>query len=161
MQRAENIEISKIAEIVGSIFQEPAIVYEHYSEYESELKSYDGKESLLFAISEAVKNNAHSANFAIYYPESKGFFVKEKKSLNPEKCNGATYRYIASGWGLVHFQIDLRNKPIAGVRIAVNTSTRAEAWSPTYPELQQPSLWDWKFIEKQTRRIIKVLRQCA
>jgi hypothetical protein len=129
--------------------------------FDSGLKEYDSKELLLKAIDQAVKRGAHSANFAIYYPESKGHFYKEKVTINPDKCNGATYRHSANGWGLVQLQIDLREKPIAGVRVAANTAKRAETWSPTYPELKDPSLWDWKYVEKQSRRIIRVLRQCA
>jgi hypothetical protein len=161
MQQVQEIEISKMNDIVNSIFQVPAIAYEDYSDLDSDLKKYDSKESLLKAIDEANTRNAHSANFAIYYPEAKGHFFKEKKSVNPEKCNGASYRYIASGWGLVHLQIDLRKKPIVKVRVAVNTATRAETWSATSPEFKDPSLWDWKYVEKQTRRIIRVLKQCA
>jgi hypothetical protein len=161
MQRTEKIDISKIGNIVRSIFKEPAIAYEDYSKFDTELKKYVCEEALLDAINEAVKSESHSANFALYYPEAKGYFFEEKKAVNPVKCNGATYRYVASGWGLVHLQIDLRKKPFSEVRVAVNTAKRAETWFPTCPEFNEPSLWDWKYIEKQARRIIGTLKQSA
>lgn len=161
MQRTEEIEVSKIGDIVSAIFQEPAIAYEDYSAFDTELQIYDSESSLNSAIEEAVKNNDYSANFAIYYPEAKGYFFKERKTLNPEKCNGATFRFVSSGWGLFHLQIDLRNKPKVVVRVTVNSAKRAGAWSHTYPELKEPELWDWKYVEKQARRMIRVLKKCA
>ena len=161
MQRTEIVDFPKIGEIVSSIFEEPAIAYEDYSEYDSELKEFDSKETVLKKIESAKENGAFSVNFSIYYPAANGYFHKEKKSLNPEKCNGATYRYAANGWGLIHLQIDLREKEKSEVRIAVNTLKRAVAWEPTYPELKAARLWDWKLVEKQARRLIKVLKKCA
>ena len=161
MQRNEIIEFPKLEEIVSSIFEEPAIAYEDYSEYDSELEEFDSKETVLKKIESAKENGAFSVNFAIYYPAANGYFYKEKKALNPEKCNGATYRYVANGWGLIHLQIDLRDKEKPEVRVAVNTLKRATAWEPTYPEFKEASLWDWKFVEKQARRLIRVLKKCA
>lgn len=87
MQRAEEIEVSKIVDIVSAIFLEPTVVYQDYSDFDSELKQYENEEALMSAISNANDSNAHSANFSIYYPEAKGYFFAEKKSLNPTKCN--------------------------------------------------------------------------
>lgn len=161
MQRTEVIDLSKIDNIVNSIFKEHVVAYEDYSKFDSELEKYECEEALCEAIYKAVKGDSHSIHFALYYPEAKGHFFEEKKKLNPEKCNGAAYRYIANGWGLIHLQIDLRKKPHLEVRITVNTSKRAETWFPNYPELNEPSLWDWKFVEKQARRIITALKKCA
>ncbi|WP_144395071.1 hypothetical protein [Pleionea sediminis] len=161
MQRAEEIEVSKIGDIVSAIFSEPAVAYQDYSDFDSELKQYKTEEALLRGISSAIDGNAHSANFSIYYPEAKGYFFSERKSLNPAKCNGATFRYVASGWGLIQLQIDLKNKLKPAVSVSVNSQKRAEAWFQTYPEFKEPSLWEWKYVEKQARRIIRVLKQCA
>lgn len=161
MQRSEKIDVSALDDIVISIFQENAIAYEDYSTFDSDLKKYENAELVLEAIEQAIQTNTHSVNFAVYYPDAQGYFIKEKRKLNPEKCNGATFRYIASGWGLVHLQIDLRAKPIAIVRVAVNSEKRAQASASTYPEFKDPSEWDWKYIESQARRIIRVLRKCA
>ena len=146
---------------MSAIFSEHAVAYQDYSEFDSELKQYENEEALMSAIISAIEGNAHSANFSIYYPEAKGYFFAEKKSLNPAKCNGASFRYVASGWGLIQLQIDLKNKFKPEVRVSVNSRKRAEAWFQTYPEFKDPSLWDWKFLEKQARRIIRVLKKCA
>lgn len=161
MQKTEVIEILKLTEIIDSVFFEPAIVYENDSEFNSNLKKYESKELLSQAIDQAVQANLPFINFSIYYPDAKGYVFEEKIKLNPEACNGATYRYAASGWGLVQLQIDLLDKPMVEVRVTVNTQKRADEWSSAYPKLKSPSLWDWKFVEKQTRRIIKTLKSCV
>ena len=161
MQRTEEIDVSALGDIVNSIFQETAIAYQDYSSFDSALKKYKSAESVLAAIEQAILSNDSSLNFAIYYPNSEGYFLEEKKILNPEKCNGATFRYFASGWGLVHLQIDLRNKPLANVSVKGNSEKRACAWASTHLEYQDPSEWDWKYVESQARRLIRVLRKCA
>ncbi len=160
MQKTETVEISKLGEIISSIFVEPAIVYESDSEFDSSLKKYESKESLLKVIDQSIQTNLPFINFAIYYPNAKGYVFDEKVKLNPEVCNGATFRYSTCGWGLIQLQIDLLNKPMVEVRVAVNTQKRAEEWSANYPKFKSPSLWDWKLVEKQARRIIKSLKNC-
>jgi hypothetical protein len=161
MQKTEIINISKLTEILDAVFVEPVIVYESDSEFNSNLKKYESKELLSNAIDQAIQTNLPFINFSIYYPAAKGYVFEEKVKLNPEVCNGATYRYSASGWGLIQLQIDLRDKPMIEVRVTVNTQKRAETWSANYPKFKLPSLWDWKFVEKQTRRIIKTLKSCV
>ena len=161
MQKTQIINISKLTEILDSVFIEPAIVYESDSEFNSDLKKYESQELLSQAIDQAVQANLPFINFSIYYPDAKGYVFEEKVKLNPEACNGATYRYSASGWGLIQLQIELLDKPMIEVCVTVNTQKRAEAWSSEYPKLKSPSLWDWKFVEKQTRRIIKTLKSCV
>ena len=161
MQRSEIIDISKLNDIVSSISLEPVVVYQDYSDFDSDLKKFEDVNGLIEHIEQMIANDAFSANFAIYYPEAKGYFYKEKKLVNPEKCNGATFRHVASGWGLIHLQIDFRKKPVTEFKIAANTFKRASAWETTYPELKEAELWDWKFVEKQTRRLIRVLKKSA
>lgn len=161
MQREERIKVSDIAAITKEIFNEPAVAFQDYSDFDSELKEFPTEEILFSAIKTAINSKSNQINFAIYYPEAEGYFFADKRDLNPEKCDGATYRYVASGWGLIHMQIYIESEAQFKVRVAVNTKKRAEAWASTYPEFKSPSLWDWVYIEKQTKRIIKVLKARA
>lgn len=161
MQRTEEIDISKIGDIFDSIFKEDVVIYESDSAFDSDLLHFEDIQSLKKHFDAAVVNGSFSSNYALYYPKANGYFHKKKVRLNPESCDGATYRYTASGWGVIHVQISLRDKPVVEVRVAVNSAKRAANWSATYSELKDPELWDWKYVEKQTRRIIKVLKQCA
>jgi len=161
MQRTENIDISKIGEIFDSIFQESVVVYESDSGFDSDLLCFDDIQSLKKHFDATANNGSFSSSYALYYPDTNGYFHSKKIILNPEKCDGATYRYSASGWGIIHLQISLREKPSIEVRVSVNSAKRAANWSSTYSELKDPNLWDWKYVEKQARRIIRVLKLCA
>ena len=74
MQRTEEIEVCRIRNIVNSVFLVPAIAYQDYSDFDSELKQYNSEHELFLAINTAIKNKAFSVNFSIYYPEAKGYF---------------------------------------------------------------------------------------
>lgn len=161
MQRTEKIDISKVEEVFESIFKEPVTVYQSDSDPETELLKFETKEQLNNHFISSIEKGNFSSNYAIYYLEAKGYFHHKKVVLNPEKCNGATYRFSASGWGVIHLQISLRNKPELEIRISVNSEKRASNWSGTHSELKSPDLWSWKFVEKQARRLIRVLKQCV
>lgn len=161
MQRTEKIDISKIEDIFDTIFKEDVVVYESISADNSDLLCFKDIESLRKNFYSKVDNNICSSNYALYYPNANGYFYKEKIKLDPELCNGATYKYSPSGWGLIHIQITLTNKPSIELRVAVNSAKRAQNWSSTCGELKDPDLWDWKYVERQARRIIRILKQCA
>jgi hypothetical protein len=65
------------------------------------------------------------------------------------------------GWGLIQLQIDYKAAPVIDCRFAVNTKKRAQAWAQTFPELGTPEQWEWKAVERQARRLIRVLRHGA
>lgn len=99
MQRTEKIELSKVEKIFNSIFKEDVIVYENYSAFDSKLLQFDDLQSLKNHFNSKIELNALSSDYALYYPNAKGYFYKEKINLTPGSCDGATHRYTASGWG--------------------------------------------------------------
>ena len=161
MQRSEVIPVEKVSSLLSCIFQEPAIAYQNYSDFDSNLHKYNSAEQLLEAINHAIDIKSHSANFVIYYPQSNGFIYEEKISLNPAKCNGSTFRYVLNGWGLIALQLDLRNLTSVNITVSVNSQKRAEAWWATCLDFKDPALWDWKFVERQARRTIRVLSKLS
>jgi hypothetical protein len=54
--------------------------------------------------------------------------------------------------------LKLKGEDIA-CRIAVNTEKRAQNWANTFIELKSPSLWNWKVVESQTRKLIRELKK--
>ena len=42
--------------------------------------------------------------------------------------------------------------------MAVNTHKRAQAWEPTYEDFGPVDAWNWKAVERECRRLIRVLR---
>jgi len=161
MQRTESIDAMKIDDLLIAIFEERTVVYEAYSKPDSDLKEFADSIDLKNYIETELLNGERFIQIAIYYSDSNGFVEKREINLDPQKCKGALKRYSIDGWGLINFQIDYGNIQTPKCRIAVNTEKRASAWSSTFPNKKSPDLWDWKLVEKNARRLIRVLRKCA
>ena len=119
-----------------------------------------GSQELRQEIDELINTDAPFFQFAFYYPASEGFVEKQRVSLNPKKCNGHTFRFSIKGWGLIYLQFHRKPQGIE-CRAAVNTEKRANSWKDTYLDLKEPSLWQWKVVEKNARRIIRVINKIA
>jgi hypothetical protein len=100
------------------------------------------------------------AYLSIHYAIAGGSVRKKEIDLNPEKCKGAKVRYSVEGWGLIQFQLWNKENDFT-CDIGVNSEKRANAWEATCPELGSPSLWNWKEIKKQNRRLNRVLTSSA
>lgn len=160
MQRQEYLNEADLSQVLAAIFDSRAIVYEAYSAYERELLSFSNFASLKSYIS-SFREQKNFICVSIHYPDTGGNTSIRRIALNPAKCNGASYRYAAEGWGLIQLQMDFAKSPMVQVRLAVNTLARANAWAPTYPEMESPEAWNWRLVEKQARRLIRVLRKHA
>ena len=147
--------------LIDSTFEGQPAVFESYSKYDSDTSRFERPEDLKKYIESERNEGERFIDLSIHYPETKGVVHKERINLNPTKCNGAKLRFRANGWGLIQFQLDFKESEKLECRIAVNSEKRALNWSSAYPDLQYPALWDWKMVEKNARRLIRVLRKCA
>ena len=141
-----------------AVYQGNPIVSEAYSHFDEDVLSFPTLGALDAYISNERATGRPWIDLVIHYPETKGLIVKKKIDFQPEKCDGATIRYSMEGWGLIQLQIDYKLAPEIGCRFAVNTEKRALAWAQTLPALGAPDQWDWKAVERQVRRLIRVLR---
>ncbi len=162
MQREETIASNDTKEIVEAIFAagDPT-VYEAYSAFDSDIVAFSNAGGLLSYIAMPRPKKESFLGFVVYYPDTRGFVEKRKINLDKEKCDGHSYRYSMSGWGLIQFQLNLQNAPHIACRFAVNTEKRANRWFATYPELKSPELWNWRAVEKHARRLIRELTKYA
>jgi hypothetical protein len=48
-----------------------------------------------------------------------------------------------------------------GCDVTVNSEKRARVWYPTYPELKEPDLWNWKLVASHSRRLQRSLKSLA
>lgn len=163
MQREDNISNESLGKIIEAIYDGDPRVIEAYSEFDRDIREIPTKESLEQLISEEIgKKNRHKSVYCLLlYPGSNGFVSKRKIQLDPKRCDGATYRYTMEGWGVSQFQLELTKPASIRCRFAANSEKRANNWAETYPELGSPSLWKWSVVEKNTRRLIRVLRKNA
>ena len=162
MGRMETLSAKDLPLVVDSIFAIGApTVYETYSRFDSDTLSFAdaNKFSRFLAVPRPVKQS--QLMFSIYYLDTLGFVEKIRIELDPKSCEGHTFRYQISGWGLIQFHLDLRDAKLIACRVGVNSEKRANMWSNTYPAAKSPDLWDWKIVEKHARRITRSIRKHA
>ena len=159
MQSEVHISESHVADVIAEIFaQGTPIAYESYSEPEQEIRSFSSALELEAEISLRVPDERRFVSYSIHYPEAKGLVKKRKFDLIPEKNDGKRFRFSMDGWGLIQLQLTYSDDHVS-CRVAVNSEKRALAWLQTYPDHGDPSLWDWKIVEKHARRIIRKMKK--
>jgi len=136
-------------------------VYEAYSAHDREPRAFTAAEQLDgFMLGQDAVSKA-SFDFAIWYPNCGGRIEKERIQLQPEKCEGHTFRYSIGGWGIFRLQGDFRRGPLIECRVSVNSYKRALVWEAHYPEWLGVEGWNWQMVEKHERRLLRKLRSLA
>lgn len=138
------------------------IVYESESHLDCKLRTFSNANEIVNAYKE-VENRKHSPFFQIacYHSSFAGKVLKEKTKLLPEFCNGHTFRYSVSGWGLFYLQFGgiTGTKTITPSCFTHNSEKRAHNWDDVYKELGKASDWDWHAISKSSRLIQSHIRK--
>lgn len=160
MQGAAVIHKNDLGELLDAIFVGVKVeVFEAYSEMGEQICCFhDGAELHRCAESKLISPKEH-LQFAIRYEDAGPAAIITKVSLDPRRCRGHSFRYRVDGWGMISLQFDIRKFPLLQCRIAVHTKKRALAIHASSTEGDHPDEWDWKFIEKQARRLIRVLKR--
>lgn len=155
------IPFESLEKILEAIYDGDPRVFEAYSAYESDIRIFPTRQSLEKYISDELgsMNKFKYVYCFLHYPGSDGLVRKRRLKLDPKRCDGATYRYAMEGWGLIQFQLDLTDIENISCYFAANSEKRANNWSSIYPELGAPTLWNWAVVEKNVRRLIRVLRK--
>ena len=86
--------------VLEYIFKETGFrIFDHYSTYGQELREY--KSSLEIAESfDLNRGRANSVQLTLWDPIHGERNIVRKVDLDPEYCNGHTFRYAATGWSL-------------------------------------------------------------
>jgi len=91
-------------------------------------------------------------------------FVPKRVALDPDECDGATFRDEAEGWGLVQLYLGALAEDgtrLEDSRTNHNTLKRAETWSDTLPELGEVAAWDFAKITAFSSRLNREIRKRA
>jgi hypothetical protein len=139
--------------------QGPVVVRQAYSNFSSATREFSNANTLRDELRYVPGIGDVFRQYTLYYPELKGHTLERRIVLNPDKCNGHTFRFCQEGWGLIQLQCDFRKYPIVECRIAVNSEIRAANWSETYPDFQSPESWDWEVVDRKAGRLVRLLRQ--
>mgnify|MGYP001264901437 FL=1 len=154
---------SDLEAILGYVFAAGEFtVYEAYSEPEAELRIVDSATELaeLYPLG-LCKGTAPSVLLQLVAKNS-GAVTVERIALDPSKCNGKTYRYRSSGWGLIQLHLGgIGPKGLVPSHTNHNSQARALKWASTYPELPSPSTWDWQVVQAASSKMNRFIRKLA
>ena len=160
MEMGSPVNKDHLVGLIESIFQGNPAVYEAYSVPDNELRMFHSSAEVMRYIDEVKNKKENLAYLSIHYPAAGGYIKIKKINLIQKKCKGAKLRYSAEGWGLIQFQLWIKENGFT-CDIGVNSEKRALKWEPTYPELKSPGLWEWKEVQKQCQRLKRVLKKSA
>ncbi|MBK8016118.1 MAG: hypothetical protein IPK20_04970 [Betaproteobacteria bacterium] len=137
-------------------------VYEAYSEPEAELRTFGSTAEVADAHPLGrCKGTAPSVLLQLLARGS-GAATIERYALDPSSCNGKTFRYRSSGWGLIQLHLGgIGPKGLVSSHTNHNSPERALKWASTYPELSPPSAWDWKLVQASSRKLNRVIHTLA
>jgi hypothetical protein len=161
MQFTATIPESIAEQLYRAAFDGNVRVYEGYSRPEKDLREFYDLDALTMHIQSDRTSGVRSFDFALYYPEAKGQVEVRTIKLDPTKCNGATWRKVIEGWGVIHLHLRFGKDETVELHITVNSEKRANAWAHTYQRMGAPNLWDWIVVQKQAGRLIRLLRRIA
>ncbi len=150
--------------ILDYIFKETDLrIYDGYSAFDQEITMYDSIES----IERKIDTEVRMATFVLYSESLGGKLNTRRINLNPNR-KGHKFRYAAEGWGLIHLKFgkvfwnwSTQGEHLEYSDINHNSETRAQNWYPTYPELGNPDLWDWKAIGRESRKIENIIKKLS
>jgi hypothetical protein len=150
--------------VLDFVFEESGCrVFESYSTYGQELHEFRSSAEVGARNQLGVCAGTGSSVSLELLAENSGKMILRRVTLDPSSCEGHTFRYRASGWGLIQLQLGGSSpKGILHSHTNHNTLKRAMSWEPTYREVLGSALeWDWPLIERTSRRINSFIRKTA
>ena len=153
-------EAAVIAAMAEAIFSRPgASVAEAYSAPQQPALQFESATQLC---AYAVRLDAEGASevlLAVHYPDMAGHFAPRRIALDPDKCNGLTYRHVCEGWGVIRVYLRLPHGRGLASHVGANSQKRAEKWQSHSPECGPIADWNWEAVGRHERRLARVLRK--
>lgn len=136
---------------LGSRFEQPLHRFRTLRDFETH-----------YGISDWRVGGSQTILLQLYAHGAGGQFFARRTNLNPECCDGATFRYCAEGWGLIQLYLEPpRECHLRSSHTNHNSAKRAAAWSDTRENLGSPSDWDWARVSSFSARLNRFIRSLA
>lgn len=140
------------------------LVYEHYSPYDQEVVQFRSVEEVRdrYPTMGQCIGSGPSVMLQLLVPGT-GSVLFERISLDSRRCGGVTFRYRASGWGLIQLQLGgIGPKGLVESHTNHNSAKRAAVWEATCGDKLGPAAsWDWPQIESASRSFNRYISKIA
>ncbi len=152
-------------ELLAWLFAERTChVFELASDFSQPLQQFARAEDVLAQFDRRYKGGAkwHAVHLQLYVFGAGPPFTPRRVPLNPEACDGATFRYAAEGWGLVQLYLQTpREARLENSHTNHNSPTRAATWAATYGDDEGPAQWDFTRITSFSSRLNRHIKKQA
>ena len=153
------MSMAEITAMAEAIFSKPgARVAEAYSAPEQPALQFESAAQLCAHAARLDAEGASEVLLAVHYPDMAGHFAPRRIALDPDKCNGLTYRHVCEGWGVIRVYLRLPHGRGPASQVGANSRERAEKWQAHYPEFGPAGDWNWEAVGRHERRLARVLR---
>lgn len=138
-------------------------IYEIASDYEQPLKQFFSSKEILAQFDRLHRSGANwtEVYLQLYVLGAGPPFIPRRVALNPQHCDGATFRYVAEGWGLVQLYLGTSAEPgLISSHTNHYTQKGAETWSKT-SQNSDVALWDFKRISAFSSRLNREIKKLS
>ena len=123
-------------------------VFESYSAFGAELAEFKSiaEISSRYEIGEC-RGAAHSVLLQLVSPSASNEFAIRRIALDPNRCEGHTFRHAIEGWGLIQLYLGGTGpNGLVASHSNHNSEARAMKWADTHQSLGSPQRWNWQEI---------------
>jgi hypothetical protein len=141
-------------EILEFIFGETDLrVFDHSSNYEQQICEYKSVEEITSKF-DLENGNKFAVSFQLWTQRHKGDILFRKVELDPNYCNGHTFRFSSEGWGLIQLNFGgLKNNELHQSHIGHFNEKGAAKWEMTNLFNGKVSNWNWTEIQTTSRKL--------
>lgn len=143
-------------------FENECEVFELSSDYEKPLKQFTTSEQVLNEFNRHWPNGEKwtSVYLQLNILNCGSELIPKKVNLNPDKCDGFTYRYTAEGLGLVQVYLQIPvDMSLSNSHTNHNSRKRAEAWAKTEDAKTDVAKCNFEKITKFSSKLNRIIQQ--
>jgi hypothetical protein len=154
---------SDLEDVLNYVFTSGSFaVYESYSKPGTELRTFSSISQVAAAYPLGECTGTAPSVLLQLCANGTGTVAAARVALDPKRCNGETFRFRASGWGLIQLYLGGTGpKGIVPSHTNHFSETRALKLEPSHPELAPVSAWNWRGVEAASSQLNRFLRKRA
>ena len=141
-------------QILEYIFSDTDLkVYDSYSAYGQELFEYKSANEIATKF-DLDNGNQFAVCFQLWSPRHKGNVLIRKISLDPKSCNGHTFRYSTTGWGLIQLYFGGKLNNLLNPSHIGHFNEKGALGRMTYNNINGNAAdWDWNELLITSRKL--------
>ena len=147
--------------VLEYVFSLQCRVFELSSSFDTELVEFKSTYEIEqhFTIEDWSTVDYPAMLFQLYPENSLGKIHIKRVELDPTKCDGATFRFKCSGWGMIQLYLyGLVHGELRESHTNHNSERRAQKWGSTYPELGDARDWDFRLVNSTSRKVNQFIK---